>query len=97
MIVRADLPRGIQAANIVHAAGESVTHRMPIGTHAVVLTVPNEGALLAVAAKLTEAGVPHALVNEPDAPYGGALMSIGVEPGRKEDLRRHLSSLPLLR
>lgn len=95
--MRADLPRGIQAANIVHAAGESSPGNLPEGTHAVVLTVPNEDALRSVAARLEENGIRHVRIVEPDAPYCGALMALGVVPGRKEDLKRALSSLPLLR
>lgn len=36
-------------------------------------------------------------IEETDRPYEGALMAIGVVPGRKEVLRKHLSSVPLLR
>jgi len=95
--VREDLPRGIQAANLVHAAGESSPGGLPSGTHAIVLAVPNEDALLGVASRLELAGVALKRIEEPDAPYHGSLMALGVLPGRKEDLRRHLSSLPLLR
>ena len=59
--------------------------------------VPNEGALKALAARLQFAGVPFVRIEEPDAPYNGALMALGVVPDRKEVLKRRLSSLPLLR
>lgn len=95
--MRADLPRGIQAANIVHAAGESSPGGLPSGTHAVVLTVPDELTLQRVAAKLAGAGVAFVRIEEPDAPWDGALMALGLVPARKEDVRRLLSSLPLLR
>lgn len=97
VVVRADLPRGIQAANIVHAAGESSPGNLAEGTHAVCLTAPDEDALKGIADRLEAAGVAFVRVFEPDAPYRGALMSIGLVPGRKEGLRRHLSSLSLLR
>lgn len=96
-IIRKDLPIGILAANLVHAAGESSPGGLPEGTSAVVLAVPNETALLFEAERLERLGVPLVRVVEPDAPYCGALMALGLRPGRKEDLRRHLSSLPLLR
>ena len=96
VIVRADLPRGIQAANLVHAAGESSPGNLPTGTNAVVLSVPDEATLAAVADKLAVAGVPFVRIVEPDAPYDNALMAIGCVPARKEVLRKHLSSLPLL-
>lgn len=82
----------------MHAAGESSPGGLPDGTYAVVLMVPNEAALYALACKLERAGLGHKLVMEPDAPYNGALMAIGLLPvvDRKE-VRRWLSSLPLLR
>lgn len=62
-----------------------------------VLVVPGEADIALLADKLDAAGVPHVRVEEPDAPWLGALMAIGLVPGRKEVLRRHVSSLPLLR
>jgi peptidyl-tRNA hydrolase len=87
----------VQAAQIVHASGESVDRRVEEGTFAVVLTVPDESALARVADRLRQAGVAFTAIFEPDAPFGGALMAIGLAPARKESLRRHLSALPLLR
>lgn len=97
VIVRQDLSRGIQAANLVHAAGESSPGGLPSGTHAIVLAVPNEDTLREVKRRLEAAEVPLTPIFEPDSPYNGELMALGVVPGRKEELRRHLSSLPLLR
>lgn len=82
---------------IIHAAGESSPGNLPETTHAVALTCPDERALAAVAARLSAAGVRHRAIHEPDAPWCGALMAIGLEPGAKEALRRQVSSLPLLR
>lgn len=104
VVVRADLPIGIIAANIVHATGESTalwlaltSEGWPENMHAVVVTVPDEDALRRLDHKLWEARVPRARIHEPDAPYDGQMMALGLFPGRKEDLRRHLSSLPLLK
>lgn len=97
IIVRKDLPLGILAAQAVHAAGESSPGHLPEGTHAYVLAVPDEAALLREADRLERAGLKVTRVVEPDPPYFGALMALGVAPGRKEDIRRHVSSLPLLR
>ena len=97
MVVRSDLPRGLQAANIVHAAGESSPGHLPSGTHAVCLVVPGEADLRVLERQLRDAGVPFAAVVENDAPYTDQLMAIGVAPSQKGDLKRHLSSLPLLR
>jgi hypothetical protein len=82
---------------VVHAAGESSPGSLPHDTRAVVLAAPGEAALLAVEARLVAAGVPHRAIREPDAPWGGAIMAIGLVPGERAALRRHLSSLPLLR
>lgn len=97
VIVRRDLPCGVQAAQIVHAAGESSPGNLPSGTNAVVLAVSTEVELQEVARRLGLAGIRHACIYEPDAPYRGALMAIGCTPARKEGLRKLLSSLPLLR
>jgi hypothetical protein len=140
VIVRADLPRGVQSAQIVHAAGESSPGQLPSGTYAVTLTAPSEQALQKEAERLLARGFvrrealseparplgfwarcklvfrdavrsfasciwptaevePLAFVPiyEPDAPYGGALMALGIVPARREALRRHFSSLPTLK
>jgi hypothetical protein len=96
-VVRADLPRGIQAAQIAHAAGESSPGNLPAGTYAVVLTAPGERALVQVADELRRAGVRFTAVFEPDPPYDNALMALGLTPARKGALRQFLSALPLLK
>jgi hypothetical protein len=95
VIVRRDLSLGLLAAMCVHAAGESSPGGLPEDTHAVVLAADGEAALVALAEKLALAKVEHVVIREPD--LGNAMMAIGLRPGRKEALRRHLSSLPLLR
>ncbi len=87
----------MKAAQIVHAAGESSPGNLSPGTHAVVLTTPDEAALHAVAVRLEAAGISFVRIEEPDAPYLGQLMALGVRPGRKEVVGRPLSSLPLLK
>jgi hypothetical protein len=95
--VRRDLPLGLLAAQVVHAAGESSPGEVPHSTHAVVLAVDGEPQLRAVASRLSGAGIAHTLIEEPDAPWCGAAMAIGIAPCRKEVVRRQLSALPLLR
>jgi hypothetical protein len=97
VIVRADLPRGIQAAQIIHAAGESSPGGLPEGTYAVALVARDELHLTLLAEELEKREVRFVRIREPDRPYDGALMALGLVPGRKEHLRRHLSTLPLLR
>ena len=82
---------------MVHAAGESarLAARLPPGTHAVVLGATG-AQLLALERQLTAAGVPHAAIREPDSPYCGALLAIGVRPAPRASLKRHLGKLRLL-
>jgi hypothetical protein len=96
--VRADLPPGTQAANLVHAAGESSPGDLEAGTLAVVLVARDEAHLRQLAARMKAAGVAHVLITEPDAPHFGAAMSIGVIPvSSRKEVRKIVSSLPLLR
>lgn len=95
--MRADLPRGLQAAQIVHAAGESSPGNLPSGTHAVCLVVPGEKELGELETKLRRAGIQHSTIIESDSPYTAQRMAIGCAPAGKEVLRRYLSALPLLR
>lgn len=89
IIVRGDLPIGVAAAMITHAAGE--TGPAEVGTHAVVLSVPNEEALVNVAAALEGRGVYHHVVTEPWEPYNGAAMAIGLPPGPRCKVLSRLS------
>lgn len=85
VVVRKDLPAGMVAAQCVHAAGESCKG-VPVGTYAVVLAVENELELMHVAYQLSEAGIEHTLIREPDPPYNNSAMAIGLAPtfDRKE-------------
>jgi hypothetical protein len=82
---------------ICHAAGESSPGDLPADTYAVVLVCRDELHLALVADALETKGVELVRVREPDPPYDGALMALGLRPAKKEVLRRHLSCLPLLR
>jgi hypothetical protein len=85
------------AAQVVHAAGETSPGQLPEGTHAVVLATPDEAALARVHRALVAAGIPHKAIIEPDPPWDGALMAIGIEPtGDRRAIRRVLGRLPLL-
>ena len=97
VIVRRDLPLGVLAAMLVHAAGESSPGGLADGTFAVVLAARDELELALIAERLEARGVALVRIREPDAPWGNALMALGLVPDRKEVLRRHVSSIPLLR
>ena len=87
----------MQAANLVHAAGESSPGDLPSGTIAVALVVPDEASLWRAAHALRSAHVAHVPIIESNGPYAGQLPAVGVRPGRKEDVGRPLSALPLLK
>lgn len=106
VIVRADLPRGLQAAQCVHAAGESAANAdVPEGTHAVVLQVDDEEHLLHIAGKLHYAEIPYKLIIEPDLPLyedrpleGGQGTAIGIPPTQdRKKIAAVLGRLGLLR
>ncbi len=97
MVVRDELERGALAAQVTHAAGESSRLAdLPPGTHAVVLQTSESGLHL-LEQQLAEAGVLHAAIREPDPPFHGALVAIGLAPAPKQSLKRFLSNLRLLR
>lgn len=74
----------------VHAAGESSPGFLPLDTYAVVLSVPDEAALLRLHAREEL----HVLIREPDPPFNGQALAIGFVPGPRERFR-FLSQLPL--
>lgn len=97
-VVRIDMPLGNQFAQLQHAAGESSPGNIPKDTHAVVLAANDEAQLLAIAAKLVEAGIAHVVIREPDAPFNGAASAIGLVPQvRTKPLKKILGCLPLLK
>jgi len=92
-IIRQDLPRGVLAAQMIHAAGESGP--VPRGTHAVALAAKNEQHLLRIEEALRYANVQHKAIREPDPPWNGALMAIGLHP--TEEPPRFLKRLTLIK
>ena len=96
-VVRRDLSPGLQAANLIHAAGESSPGDLPSTTYAVALTCPDEAALLELGVRLSASGVRHRAIIESDGEHAGRLMAIGLVPGPRKELKRLLSSLPLLK
>ena len=93
MIVRPDLPKGLLAAQVVHAAGESSPGQLPSGTYAVVLACKD---LTELATRLSVARVEHTTITENDGPFAGQKTAIGVRPNRRSKLKKHFSSLKLL-
>lgn len=88
---------GTLAAQVIHAAGESSPGNLPGDVHAVALAAKDEAELLALEGRLTSAGIHHHAIRETDAPYSGALMSLGIPPCDRSTVKRVLSAFPLLR
>lgn len=98
VVVRSDLPHGVQVAQTIHAAGESCEGPLPSGTYAIALSVPDESSLRELAGRLWDSEVPHKVITEPDSPYNGQAMAIGIFPtADRERVRRVTSSLRLVR
>lgn len=87
------MPIGVVCAQLLHAAGESGPAEP--GTYALVVSAANEAELLKHEDELLRLGVPIASIREPDAPYCGALMAIGIRPMPKRSLPKFLKKLPL--
>jgi hypothetical protein len=100
VIVRDDAPIGVQIAQTIHAAGWSAqlpgANAAAPPTTAIALAAPVD-ALAAIARRLDAAGVPHVLVHEPDDPWRGALMAIGVVPSPRAAVQRFVAHLRLVR
>lgn len=100
IVVRRDLPFGLVLANIAHAAGESMfisgtRHEElpsfnPHEALAIVLGARNEGRLLRLERSLIASRVEYIAIREHDAPYNGALMAIGIVPGPRHLLSKHV-------
>jgi hypothetical protein len=88
----------VVAAQLVHAAGESSPGGLAVGTRAVVLAVDNESELEELRARSVELGVGHRAVYEPDVPWNGQLMALGLVPVRdRAEVRAVTHGLCLLR
>lgn len=93
-IVRADLSHGSQIAQIIHAANESTTQRLPSGSIAVALAAKDEMHLLMIVDALENAGIKHVVIKEND----GQAMAIGIEPTTdRTAIRKVTSSIPLVK
>ena len=100
MIVRDDAPPGVQLAQTIHAAGRSAQlpgadAAAPPAIAIALAAPPLE--LAALARALAARDVPHVVVHEPDAPWHGALMAIGVVPTSRARVRSLVAHLPLVR
>lgn len=91
-LVREDLPVGAIGAQLVHAAGHSSPGELPDGTIAVVLAAKGVGHLEHLERKLVRLEIPHQSIREPDAPWNGELMAIGITPVDDRELVKPVTS-----
>jgi len=98
VIVREDLPIGVKAAMLIHAAGESsrLIEHLPTNTYAVALQATGD-QLLYLEQDLIKLAFRHVVVVEtPPSKWSGQKMSIGIQPLPKSvigPLLRHLKTL----
>lgn len=79
---------------IAHAAGESSTGDLDPGTYAIVLATKSEKELQDVLMVLEVNKVDFTPIYEPDPPWNGQLMAIGLKPIPRNVGRKLLSCLP---
>lgn len=94
-MVCADLPLPQQAVQACHAsiaAGQSIIHEK--NPYLVLVTVPDQHALIALSAELTKAGIAHRVFAEDD--LGGRPTALATEPVPQEK-RKYFRRLPLYR
>lgn len=96
VIVRSDLPAGAQLAQACHGLRAFVAEHPAVdrawyetSNNLVALQVPDEHALIALADRAAEDGIPHALFLEPDFDNEATAIALGPTG------RRLVSSLPL--
>lgn len=89
----------MQAAQLIHAAGESSPGNLSKGTYAIALHARDEAHLCQIAAQLKMAGIERHLIVEIDPPYSGQAMAIGIAPCDRKNkaLKRITSQLPLIK
>lgn len=103
IIIRKDLPLGVIAAMVTHAAGESgALYRDPYdgrfrGAIAVVLEATNEAHLHRIGSYLFDNHVRRVYVHEHGGIYDGQLMAIGVVPGDRSELSPYFTKFQTLK
>jgi hypothetical protein len=96
VIVRDDLPKGVLAAHVLHAAGESGP--APPGSIAVALAVANEAELIRVAGRLDAHRIAYVLIREDAGPFDGQVTAIGIPPTTdRSAIRKATSDLRLVK
>jgi hypothetical protein len=102
IFIRKDLPLGVLAAMITHAAGESgCLYHHPYdgrfrGATAVVLEAKSQLELRNITEHLRLLEIPKVEVYESSGPYAGQFMAIGVVPRERDERLREYTCLKAL-
>ena len=86
---------GVTAVQAAHAAGESGPATGD--THVVALVADKSEDLEALAGHLAGAGIRYVLIREPDEPYNGAAVALGIAPQARETVRPHVAAFKVFR
>lgn len=87
----------MQAAQLIHAAGESSDGHVPKGTYAIALVARDENHLKEISRLLIRNSIKHTVIVECDEPYANQATAIGITPTERHKLKRMLSKLPLVK
>lgn len=89
---------GVAACQAAHAAAESV-RTLPVHpeTSVCALMAESSADLEDLARVLTEHGIQHVLIREPDPPYSGAATAVGIEPQDRSAVRDFVSHFKVFR
>lgn len=88
---------GVAAAQSAHAACGAMRGAENPETHRVILSADSSAVLEAIASDLTVAGINHVVIREPDEPYNGTAVAVGVEPMERERIRGLLANFKAFR
>lgn len=110
IFVRRDIPVGLVAAMVTHAAGESlhryhtsfeysgdINYGLPKNTAAVVLAADNESHLERILSYLIKEDIAFKAIHEVGGTYDGQLMSIGLIPCSRYIVKDKLRGFSLLK
>lgn len=95
IIIREDLPSNIALVQAIHAASESGPTKK--GDYAIALAAIDEPHLEQIESQLISHNIPHISIREPDEPYCGQIMAIGLVPVQeRKSVRRVVGKLKLV-
>jgi len=89
---------GVVACQAAHAASECI-RTVPVSpeTHVCALEAETSEDLEVLHEMLLVAGIHHVLIREPDGPYNGAAVALGVEPMDREKVKPYMTTFRVLR